>query len=125
MLNTAIDHLHNCLWIGLMETLDESLELFEYQTGLKINMEHKNMNKYSYPEPTEEDVRSLIKLMPMDLYLYKYAKQLFERRWQMYLNAKNGAKKPLTPSSSTFLRLPAVIHGCKSTSHYLKCPSDT
>ena len=126
MLNSAIDHLHNCLWFGLLEKMDESLELFEYQTGLKIRMKHlnKHISKMNQ-EPTNENIHKLEKLMPMDLFLYEYAKQLFERRWQMYLNAKNGEINPLPPVNITLSKLPKIIHGCKSTSHYLKCPDDT
>ena len=78
------------LWFGLLERLDDSLELFEYQTGLKIQMKHLNRNdkfkhlvakqkrstsKNQYPNPTEENIRKLKNLMPMDLFLYEYAKQ--------------------------------------------------
>ena len=108
-----------------MERMDESLELFEYQTGLKIHVKHLNRHiSKKNREPTSEDVRKLEKLMPMDLFLYKYAKQLFERRWQMYLNAKNGEINPLPPVNITLSKLPKIIDGCKSTSHYLKCPDD-
>ena len=127
MLNTAMDNLHNCLWFGLMEKMDESLELFEYQTGLKIHMKHlnKHISKKKYPEPTSENIHKLEKLMPMDLFLYEYAKQLFERRWQMYLNAKNNESSPVPLIDITLSKLPKIIQGCKSTSHYLKCPNDT
>ena len=127
MLNTAMDNLHNCLWFGLMEKMDESLELFEYQTGFKIRMKHlnKHISKKKYPEPTSDNLHKMEKLMPMDLFLYKYAKQLFERRWQMYLNAKNNESNPVPLIDITLSKLPKIIHGCKSTSHYLKCPDDT
>ena len=127
MLNTAIDNLHNCLWLGLMERLDESLELFEYQTGLKIHMKHlnKHISRKKYPEPTNENIQKLETLMPMDLYLYEYAKKLFETRWQMYLNVKNGANNPVLLVDTTVSKLPKIIHGCKSTHQFLKCPNDT
>ena len=33
MLRTAIDNYHSALWVGIMESLQESLELLYYQTG--------------------------------------------------------------------------------------------
>ena len=33
MLHTAIDNFHSALWVGIIESLQESLELLYYQTG--------------------------------------------------------------------------------------------
>ena len=33
MLDLAIDNLHKSLWFGIMENMDQSLELLEYQAG--------------------------------------------------------------------------------------------
>ena len=33
MLDLAIENLHKSLWFGIMEDMDKSLELLEYQTG--------------------------------------------------------------------------------------------
>ena len=33
MLHTAIDNYHSALWVGIIESLQESLELLYYQTG--------------------------------------------------------------------------------------------
>ena len=54
-LDRVLDNLHRFIWIGLTEKLDQSLELFEYQTGLKIQMLHENKNR-KCPEPTEEEI---------------------------------------------------------------------
>ena len=82
-------------------------------------MPHTNKNK-KYPEPSKEEIVKLKRLMPMDLYIYEYAKQLFNGRWQMYLNVKKGS---LSEASLKFVpNLPKVIHGCKSTPKTLQCP---
>ena len=141
MLNTALDRLHKSLWFGLMERMDESLELFRYQTGLKIQMKHFNKNRYNsagsksnqksnfttsqntYPDPTKDNIRKLKNLMPIDLFLYEYAKQLFEIRWQKYLSIKYG-NKTSSALRRVQLKLPDRIDGCKSTSKYLNCPDN-
>ena len=107
-----------------MDKRDESLELFEYQTGLKIEMPHINKNR-KYPKPTKDEIMKLKRLMPMDLYIYEYAKQIFDRRWQMYLNTKKGtliSNKVDTTSPILVPDLPKVIDGCKSTKNSLQCP---
>ena len=84
-------------------------------------MLHKNKNR-KYPEPTEEEILKLKRLMPMDLYIYEYAKQLFDRRWQLYLNTKKGTLS-LSEASLKFVpNLSKIIHGCKSTPNTLQCP---
>ena len=59
------------------------MEMFRYQSGLDMQPMKRNMNK-GYPKPTEEQVKKLKKLMPMDMYLYEYAKQLHEYRYERY-----------------------------------------
>ena len=111
MIDQALANLHKCVWFGLFEELDRSIEMFEYQTGLKIKMKHLNKN-VKYPKPTTDDVLRIKQLIPLDLYLYEYGKQLFEWRWQIY---KNGS----LPRSN--ILLPQIIHGCTSTNSYIAC----
>ena len=97
------------------------MELFEYQTGLKTEMLHRNKNRKD-SKVTEEEIVKLKRLMPMDWYIYEYAKQLFDRRWQLYLNMEKGTSS-LSEASLKFVpNLPKVIHGCKSTPKTLQCP---
>ncbi len=36
MLHTAIQRFHQSMWVGILEHLDEGLELLQYQTGLQV-----------------------------------------------------------------------------------------
>ncbi len=50
--------------------------------GLNVKMGRMNKNRISYSPPRAEDVHKLRMLMPMDIYLYEYAKQLHKVRAQ-------------------------------------------
>ncbi len=78
-------------------------------------------NKKTYPPPTEEDLAYLRKLMPVDMYLYEYAKQLFELRWQWYLNNVK-LKGQGQANLNLDVKIPEVIQGCTSTQFDLHCP---
>ncbi len=73
------------------EEMHKSMEMFEYQTGLKgrggkLPTVHNN----SHPIPTQDEIEEIERLMPIDMYFYKYAKQLFHHRWNWYQrNIKN------------------------------------
>ncbi len=97
------------------------MELLRYQTRLDILFSHLNKNKYT--PPPEEIVAKLERLMPLDMYLYTYAKQLFEHRWQWYVeNVKGEGRR--NSSTKVSLKLPKVIDGCVSGYKYLKCPGE-
>ena len=114
MLDTALDNLNKCLWIGILEKTDQSVE-------------HKNMR--TYPEPNQEEIEKLRKLIPIDLYIYEYAKQLFDHRWDAYQKQVKQKEKKLSNNSDTAARnislsLSNVIDGCVSTTETLLCPND-
>ena len=69
------------------EDEERSFELLAHQLGLKqpISLEKRNRNAKSQSKTvTEEDREMLAKLMPQDMWLYEYAKRLFEARWNLY-----------------------------------------
>ena len=78
-------------------------------------MPHINKNR-KYSKPTEDKTVKLKRSMPMDLYIYEYAKQMFDRRWQLYLNMNGRSiSSEMNMTLSMFVpNLPKVIHGCKS-----------
>ena len=124
MLNTAIENLHKCLWVGILDEIDRSFEMLKYQTGLEMKMQHLNTRfsngrNDSYPKlnPFQEDF--LKKLMPMDMFVYEYAKQLHNFRWVIYKNPRNETSN----SKQIRLQLPRILSGCKSTSQSISCPS--
>ena len=115
MLNTAINNLHKCLWFGILEDLGRSMELFKFQTGLNATTHKLNTSFRKGHNITKGELEKLRALMPMDIYLYDYAKQLHEYRWQKYKQNWNNVPN-YTPT------LPKTIRGCKSTSFFLDCP---
>ena len=117
MLNVGIENLHKCLWVGIVEELDKSLEMLSYQTGLDIHMKHLNKNKRRKDLPKKEQITMLENLLPVDMYLYEYAKQLHNHRYQIYLAQKSETNR--IPYS--YPNLTSVIKGCKSTRFKLVC----
>lgn len=96
MLYTAARRLESTFWFGILEDRQRSFELLQHQLGIKktIILPKSNVNsKYSKPSKLELDI--IESLVPQDLWLYEYAKLLFEARWQLY---KTGTyKKPAYP----------------------------
>ncbi len=140
MLDLALENLHNSLWIGILEKMDQSLTLLEYQTGLHVKMGHANRNSRSQANQPLEVTEKLRRLMPMDMFLYEYANQLHDLRWRVYMNI--GAEKEANDTQhnasaqdqlkhkehhdlnvSSFV-LPKYIYGCQSSRYVLRCPQE-
>ena len=62
-------------------------------------------------------------LMPMDIYLYEYAKQLHEYRYKMFTEHKQQFEKqqPQIQYREISLQLPEVLDGCKGYSKLYEC----
>ena len=56
--------------------------------------------------------------MPMDVFLFEYAKQLHNYRWRRF----NGIEPTSSSQRDITSELPDVIQGCKSTRQFLDCP---
>ena len=119
MLDRTIDNLHKCLWVGIFEDTDKGLEMLKYQTGFDIQLMRLNVNKVKYPELTQDEINKIRSLMPMDNYIYEYAKQLHNHRWNVYQKQKMGG---LELNKNSMFNLPSVIQGCKSSRYILQCP---
>ena len=121
MLNTAIDNLHKCLWFEIYEQMDQSLEMLKYQTGVDVKMIHANQNKHKpkYNGLTKSEIKKIKSLMPMDMYLYEYTKQLHGHRWKTFTNQGLGEER----ETYQFPKLPTTLFGCKSSKCTLFCPS--
>ena len=86
-------------------------------------MSYGHHRKNPHPLGSEENLAYLRKLMPLDLYLYEYAKQLFELRWQWYLNnVKLKGQGQTMVTSGMKVKLPQIIDGCKATKTEISCP---
>ena len=103
------------------------MELLQYQTGLKLQFKDVHIGQRDYPTPSQEERQKIEKLMPVDMYIYEYAKQLFENHWYWYLvNVKEQSHHLGPQESSTSIppKFADVIDGCVSAPNYLKCPGE-
>ena len=87
----AAERLEQTRWFGLLDDIDRSLELLQWEFSLeqKPEMKKQNQNKARLSHPTNDDVTqhekdALASLMPQDIWLYGYAKLLFAARWNEY-----------------------------------------
>ncbi|CAG5099810.1 Oidioi.mRNA.OKI2018_I69.XSR.g16697.t1.cds [Oikopleura dioica] len=113
LLETA-DKIDGMFWFGILEDLDRSLELLAFQLKLpfgSLSLPKSNSNKAPAAKPSEESMEKLQSLMPQDLWVYKYAKRVFQARWEYY---KTGSFKP--PNRPPFPKV-----NCLSTRFILKC----
>ncbi len=98
------------------------MELLQYQTGLKFDYKDAHIGRREYTVPPSKVMEKIKRLMPVDRFLYEYAKQLFEHHWQWYVaNVKR--KKRVYPAGQVPV-FPEVIHGCVSSPNYLKCQGE-
>ena len=77
------------------------MELFRFQTELNATTFEMNVSMRKEYNITKVELEKLRALMPMDIYLYEYAKQLHEYRWQnisktgiMFQTTDQGYPKP-------------------------------
>ena len=107
----AADRLKQTLWFGFISDQERSLEMLQWQLGYNTTIKLLWRNITPHQNITLDDRKILESLMPMDLWLYNYAKLLFEARWQQY---KTGIYRE--PELPTFPEM-----NCKSTRHILAC----
>ncbi len=94
-----------------------------YQTGLETTLGDQKLN--TDQSPSNEDLDKLKKLMPMDIYLYEYIKQLFELRWKWYLkNVKLKGQDQGNVMPDFQLKMPEIIDGCRSTQFEIFCQGE-
>ena len=67
ILNTPINNLHKCLWFGILEDLERSMELFKFQTGLNAATHKLNTSFRKGYNITKGELEKLRALMPMDI----------------------------------------------------------
>jgi hypothetical protein len=89
MMHLAADRLEKCKWFGILEDMDRSMELLQHEFELeerpklgRSNAAKKKDTKIG--DPTEQQLQEIASLMPQDLWLYEFAKRLFEARWSKY-----------------------------------------
>lgn len=90
----AARRLDQTMWFGLLEDVDRSMKLLQITMDLdsqpvlsKSNVAPQRGRNVSL---SNEVISSLEGYLPQDIWLYKYAKQLFEARWN-YFTSNDGA----------------------------------
>ena len=111
----------NVSGFGIVEDLENSFEMLRYQTGLNVTIEHRNVNSEDYPKPSKVQREKLKALMPMDYYLYEYAKQLHEYRYKMFTELKRKRQQPQIHYKEIALHLPEVLDGCMGVGRLFQC----
>ena len=83
----AAQRLENTTWFGLMDDIDRSMKLLQVSLGLEVAPDLPSVNKGwgDNPKPTSETLEKIRKYAPKDLWLYEYAKRLFEARWTYFM----------------------------------------
>ena len=107
----AGSRLKDTLWFGFLDDQERSFDMLQWQLGYdkKIRLAHRN--KTPHADITAEDKAILESLMPIDLWIYEYAKTLFDARWEQY---KTGVYRD--PKMPPFPQI-----NCKSTRYILAC----
>ena len=82
----AARNLDKTLWFGLLEDIPRSMELLKHTFKLKTIPKLPRRNKNNYPKLPKEDIKLVEKHLEGDIWLYNYAKLLFEARWNYYKN---------------------------------------
>ena len=122
VLDKAFTNLHKCVWLGIVEDLDNSFEMLRYQAGLDLKIERMNVNHDDYQKPSIAEREKMKALMPMDVYLYEYAKQLHEYRYKMFTEQQQLEQwQPQIQYKEISLKLPEVLDGCKGYSKLFEC----
>ena len=87
MLHLAAARLRDTKWFGLLDDLPRSMRLLQHSFNLASTPEMKVSNKnrkHPPTKPTLEESQAIASLMPQDIWLFNYAKLLFEARWHEF-----------------------------------------
>ena len=83
----AANRLEQTVWFGLLEDVDRSMKLLQISLGLEHtpSLPKKNTARRQYPIPSDEIKLEIENHLPKDMWLYEYAKRLFEARWKYFI----------------------------------------
>ena len=98
----AVERLDSTTWFGLLEYKDQSLKLLQLTLGLNEPLRLTRSHMGTYEEPSQATKDKIREHLPQDMWLYEYAKRLFEARWEYF--ARGGTyKHPELPPLPNFL----------------------
>merc|ERR1712227_653112 len=92
----AADRIDQLYWVGILEESTRSMELLSHQLGYNKRIVLPRARTHtethaSSAKPSESDLEKLTSLMPHDIWIYNYAKSVFEAR---YTHFKTGVFEP-------------------------------
>ena len=111
----AVSRLKDTLWFGFLDDQERSFDMLQWQLGYDKTIRLAKANRTPHAAITAEDKVILESLMPIDLWIYEYAKTLFDARWEQY---KTGVYRD--PKMPPFPEI-----NCKSTRYILTCNDKT
>ncbi|KAL7544158.1 hypothetical protein ACHAWF_007543 [Thalassiosira exigua] len=79
----AASRLESTTWFGIVEDARRSVELLRRTLGLNEtpDVARKNARVTGHPAPSREVRDKIARSLPKDMWLYEYARRLFEARW--------------------------------------------
>lgn len=95
----AAQRLQQTLWFGLLEDVDRSMQLLQISLGLHWTpvLPEKNTAKHLYPIPSDDIKLEIGKNIPKDIWLYEFAKRLFDARWNYLVEGEEYISPELPP----------------------------
>ncbi|KAL3785823.1 hypothetical protein HJC23_012378 [Cyclotella cryptica] len=88
--------LEQTVWFGLLEDVDRSMKLLQISLGLPETpaLQKRNSAPVEYPAPSNEIKKEIERYLPKDMWLYHFAKRLFEARWNYFMSVDGGVYVP-------------------------------
>lgn len=114
----AAKRLEQTTWFGLLEEKEKSMKLLQMTLGLGAlpTLPQNNRVGAKKRQPSDETKKKIAAYLPMDIWLYSYAKRLFDARFHYF----NGGiyfhpELPPLPHFSNGGPVKPVADGCKGS----------
>ena len=95
----ASKRLEQLAWFGLLEEPTKSMKMLSGYLGRWATLRHRtNTNAHKPRVVLDAEERAFVEsLMPMDVWLFKYARRLFEARWAHFVIGDGDVVVPQLP----------------------------
>jgi len=100
----AARRLENTTWFGIMEDMERSMKLLQVTLALDDTpvLPRTNYGEGRNPRPSRKISRKIERYIPRDMWLYEYAKRLFEARWNYFMGSNCTYVSPELPPLPDF-----------------------
>ena len=101
----AARRLEQTVWFGLLEDVERSMKLLQISLGLDFapKLPERNIAKEKHPIPSQEIKLEIEQQLPKDMWLYEFAKRLFDARWNYFIGVDEEYFSPELPPLPVFL----------------------